>query len=51
MMGGTRHPILKYCAGHVQVSASNAGRGGVLLMLNASSYEQLKVIIRNEDDV
>jgi hypothetical protein len=39
---------------HVQVYAtdpSNAGKGGVLVMLDANGYEQLKAIIRNAEDV
>ena len=36
---------------HVQVSATNAGKGSVLLMLDGNGYEQLKAIIRNADEV
>jgi hypothetical protein len=39
---------------HVQVYAtdpSKAGKGGVLVMLDANGYEQLKAIIRNAEDV
>ena len=36
---------------HVQVSAANAGKGSVLLMLDGNGYEQLKAIIRNADEL
>jgi len=36
---------------HVQVSATNAGRGSALLLLDANGYEQLKAIISNADGV
>jgi hypothetical protein len=34
---------------HVQVSATNVGKGSALLMLDANGYEQLKAIIKNAD--
>jgi hypothetical protein len=39
---------------HVQVYAtdpSSAGKGGVLVMLDANGYEQLKAIIKNAEGV
>jgi hypothetical protein len=36
---------------HLQVSATNAGKGSAVLMLDANGYEQLKAIIRNADGV
>lgn len=39
---------------HLQVYAtdpSNAGKSGVLVMLDTNGYEQLKAIIKNADDM
>lgn len=37
---------------HVQVSASNpSGSGGVMLMLDANGFEQLKTIVKGADGV
>ena len=36
---------------HVQVSASGAGKGGVLVMLDGNGYERLKAVIKNADEV
>lgn len=39
---------------HIQVYASDpssAGKGGVMLMLDAGGYEQLKAIVRGTDKV
>lgn len=37
---------------HIQVSAANpSGAGGVMLMLDANGYEQLKAIVKGADGV
>jgi hypothetical protein len=34
---------------HVQVSATNAGKGSAIVLLDANGYEQLRAIIRGAD--
>jgi hypothetical protein len=36
---------------HLQVSATNAGKGSAVVLLDANGYEQLKAIVRNADGV
>ena len=36
---------------HIQVSATDASKHGVVVMLDANGYELLKAIINNADDV